>query len=351
MALFVAACTAWPLRSEHSLRPSRPVDPPLVRAPEGPVTVPVEGDTSETHDPTIVKEGETYYLFSTNGGIRVRSSRDLVHWQAESDALVPIPAWVQAQKPDLVDLWAPDVSWWNGEWHLYYSASVFATRNSAIGLATSKTLDPRSPEYGWVDHGPVVTSTGTFADRDRSGWNAIDANVVLDRRQTAWLVWGSYFDGLFVQRLGPDGRLDPTDHAVNVARRAFPGPIEGSWITQRGGWWYLFASYDLCCFGTQSTYNIRVGRARSLLGPYVDRAGTPLLSGGGTPVLAGYGQVYGPGHEAVFRDGRNWWLVHHYYDGTRGGRPDLSIRPLDWSLDGWPVARGWSEAIPIPPQR
>lgn len=68
-------------------------------------------------------------------------------------------------------------------------------------------------------------------------------------------------------------------------------------------------------------------------------------------MLAGYGTVYGPGHEAVFVEGRHWWLVHHYYDGTRDGRPDLSIRPLDWTGDGWPRARGWSSSIPVPPPR
>ncbi len=310
--------------------------------------MPVSGDTAEVHDPTIVKEGDTYSLFFTHGGIHVRTSTDLVHWQTAPDALPAVPAWVKQRDPNVVDLWAPDVSWWNGRWHLYYSASVFATRNSAIGLATAVTLDPDAPDAGWTDHGPILTTTGTFAGPDRSGSNAIDPNVVLDHTSRPWLVWGSYFDGIFIQPLRADGRLAPTQ-PVNLARRPFPGPVEGSWVTYRNGWWYLFASYDLCCSGTRSTYNIKVGRSRALTGPYVDRDGTALLDDGGTPVLAGYGSVYGPGHQAVFQEGRNWWLVHHYYDPTQGGRPDLSIRPLDWSRDGWPVARGWSPSIPVPP--
>lgn len=310
--------------------------------------MPVAGDTAGTHDPAIAKEHGTYYLFFTGGGIHVRTSKDLVHWSASRDAFDRPPGWTRERNPTLTDLWAPDVSWWNGRWHLYYAASEFLTRNSAIGVATSKTLDPSAPGYGWVDHGPVVTSSGVIADADRSGWNAIDPNVVLDDREKPWLAWGSSFDGIFLQPLTREGRLDARHPPVNLARRdQLWKVIEGTWIIKRDGWWYLFGSYDLCCFGTSSNYNIRVGRSRALTGPYVDQDGRLLTNGGGTPVLRGYGTVYGPGHEGVWHEGDRWWLYHHYYDATRGGASDLSIRPLDW-VAGWPIARGWTTAIPTP---
>lgn len=349
VGLLLALTACGPGRSPFPPHTGHPAEPPLVTSPLGPVTVPVTGDIADVHDPTIAKEGDTYYLFSTHGGIHVRASTDLVHWTTAADALPAVPAWVRASNPAVEDLWAPDVSWWNGRWHLYYSASVFATRNSAIGLATATTLDADAPGGGWTDHGPVLTTHGLFTDPDRSGSNAIDPNVVLDRFRRPWLLWGSFFDGLFVQPLLPDGHLDPGAAPVNVARRPFPGAVEGGWMTYRAGWWYLFGSYDRCCAGTQSTYNVRVGRSRSITGPFVDRDGVPLLQNGGTPVIAGYGDVYGPGHGAVYLDGQHWWLVHHVYDGSEGGRPELSVRPVDWSRDGWPVARGWDPSIPTPP--
>jgi arabinan endo-1,5-alpha-L-arabinosidase len=324
-----------------------PANPPIVTTELGPAIVPVTGDTAGIHDPAIAKQGNTYYLFSTGRGIHVRTSTDLVHWSAARDVFARIPSWVQQRFPDLVDLWAPDVSWWNGQWHLYYSASEFATRNSAIGLATTPTLDPSAPEHGWVDHGPVVSSKGTFADPDLSGGNAIDPNVVQDGGQR-WLAWGSAFGGLFQQPLAPDGKLARGSSATHLAARDQPWKvIEAAWIVRRGSWWYLFASYDFCCNGSASNYNIRVGRSQSLTGPFLDRDGRPLLEGGGTPVLRGYGSVRGPGHQGVLHEGVNWWLYHHYYDASRGGVSDLSLRPLDW-IDGWPVARGWSPAIPTP---
>jgi arabinan endo-1,5-alpha-L-arabinosidase len=335
---------------------SPPAEPELETSAEGPVFVPVEGDTVGTHDPAVAKEGDTYYMFFTGRGIRVRTSPDLRHWTAQADVFASLPAWVHQELPENIgDLWAPDISWWGGEWHLYYAASVWVpgrlpTRDSAIGHATNRTLDPRSPDFEWIDHGPVVRSMGELTDADVSGWNAIDPNVVLDEHGKPWLAWGSAYDGIFIQPLNADGTADASHPPVNLARRAvFLLVIEASFIVRRDGWWYLFASFDRCCLGAKSTYNVRVGRSRSLTGPYVDRGGCPLTEGGGTKVLAAYGGVRGPGHEAVLHDGSNWWLIHHWYDPTRGGLSDLGIRPLDWDADGWPTARGWSEEITLPP--
>ena len=330
---------------------SPPANPPLETAALGPVFVPVEGSTEGVHDPVVVKQGETYHLFYTGGGIRHRTSTDLQRWIGQPDVFAPLPAWIHQELPkNRGDLWAPDVSWWGGQWHLYYAASVWLTRNSAIGHATTRSLDPRSSEFGWVDHGPVVRSAGGFFDPDISGWNAIDPNVVRDENGRPWLAWGSSFDGIFLQPLNPDGTVDGSRPPVNLARRAaLTWVIEAPWIVQHEGWWFLFASYDLCCMGVNSTYNVRVGRSRSLAGPYLDRDGRDLTAGGGTKILAAYDSVIGPGHEAVLHDGPNWWLIHHWYDPARDGMSELGVRPLDWNTDGWPVARGWTVDIGLAP--
>lgn len=329
--------------------------PPLVTDPEGPVRVPVEGDTAFIHDPTVAREGDTYHLYFTHDGIQHRTSTDLVHWKKAPPVFEELPAWLVEEAPrGNGDIWAPDVSWWGGKWHMYFSTSEFPqgelpTRNSAIGHATSVTLDPDHPDYGWTDHGPVLRSRGKFLDEDRSGWNAIDPAVVLDDDGRPWLSWGSNYDGLFLQPLNPDGTLDATVAPVNLAyRERFIDNLEAPTIIERDGWWYLFASFDLCCDGWNATYNIRVGRSRSLTGPYVDREGRPMLDGGGTKVLTAYGTVRGPGHQTVLHQGDQWWLVHHWYDLAHEARPDLGIRPLDWDDDGWPVARGWTPGIALP---
>lgn len=333
-----------------------PASPPLVTDPEGPVRVPVAGDTAWVHDPAIARERGVYHLYSTHDGIQHRTSRDLQHWKAGPPVFDEPPAWLREEAPaGNGDIWAPDVSRWGGRWHMYYATSEFPagslpTRNSAIGHATARTLDPASPGGGWTDHGLVLRSRGKFLDEDRSGWNAIDPAVVLDGRRRPWLAWGSNYDGLFLQPLDRDGTLDESVRPTNIARReGLTNNIEAPTILKRGRWWYLFASFDLCCFGSNSTYNIRVGRSKSLTGPYVDRDGRPMLEGGGTKVLTAYDHIRGPGHQTILHEGRHWWLIHHWYDPAHDGRPELAIRPLDWDRDGWPVARGWSPAIALPP--
>ncbi|HEY0778972.1 MAG TPA: family 43 glycosylhydrolase, partial [Gemmatirosa sp.] len=113
--------------------------------------------------------------------------------------------------------------------------------------------------------------------------------------------------------------------------------VEAPYIVRHGAYYYLFASYDRCCQGTASTYNVRVGRATAITGPYLDMSGTDLVAGGGTVVLAGSGNVYGPGGESVLVDGTQFYLAHHYYDGLANGTPTLQIRPITWSAADWPV--------------
>ena len=296
------------------------------------------------HDPSIIKQGESYYIFSTGNGIPIKRSRDLVRWENAGRVFDGMPAWVAEAVPAARgSLWAPDISFFNGRYHLYYSASSFGSQRSAIGLATNATLDPTAPDYRWEDHGPVVRSLPGV-----STFNAIDPNLVLDAAGVPWLSWGSFWGVLKMRRVDPStGMLstgDSTLHslAARQGTEATMGPdndqsVEAPFIVRRGGYYYLFASYDMCCRGTRSTYNIRVGRSDSVTGPYVDERGEVMTRGGGDVVLATMGPMRGPGHNSVLVEGDRYYLVHHYYDAEDGGRSKLQIRPISW-IEEWPAA-------------
>jgi len=117
------------------------------------------------HDPAIIKAGDDYYLFCT-GGFRgqgivpIRKSRDLHHWERDGFVFDKLPAWGAGEVPKARNAWAPDVSYFNGKYHVYYSLSSFGMNDSAIGLATNVTLDRDDPDYDWVDEGIVVRSCG-----------------------------------------------------------------------------------------------------------------------------------------------------------------------------------------------
>lgn len=296
------------------------------------------------HDPVLTRQNGTYYLFGTGNGITVWSSKDRQTWTPEQPVFAAPPAWAVRDVPGFKGhIWAPDISFSNGQYSLFYSISTFGKNRSAIGLATNKTLDPHSPDFKWVDHGAVLASVP-----GRDMWNAIDPNLVRDERGTPWLTFGSFWNGIKLVQLRPDltGQAEPGRWRT-LARRpraaaltdSLPGDgaIEGPFIFRHGEYYYLFVSFDYCCRGPQSTYKMMVGRARTLTGPYLDAAGTPLEQGGGTLVLAGDANWFGVGHNAVATFDKVDYLIFHGYDGHDNGRPKLRIEPLAWSAAGWPT--------------
>jgi arabinan endo-1,5-alpha-L-arabinosidase len=164
----------------------------------------------------------------------------------------------------------------------------------------------------------------------------------VDEQGQPWLVFGSYWSGIQLRKLDSvTGKPDPDDPTVYpLAQRPAAGPggtaIEAPFLLRRNGFYYLFASFDACCRGIQSTYNVRVGRAPAITGPYVDRAGTPLLEGGGTLLLQAYDRWRGPGHNGIYREGKTDWFVYHAYDARQAGISKLRIESLGWDAAGWP---------------
>jgi arabinan endo-1,5-alpha-L-arabinosidase len=273
-------------------------------------------------------------------------------------------------KNDGSNVWAPDIIRMNGEFYLYYAVSSWGSFQSAIGLATNPVLDPKDPAYKWTSRGIVVASNGN------EDLNAIDPGVILAPDGTLWICYGSYHGNIRVTQLDPRTglALEPgkLGAAVAAARES-----DATDIIFHDGYYYLFVNHNSCCKGKQSEYNIRVGRAKAITGPYVDKHGDSLDKGGGSLFLAAHDHRIGPGHFGLVRDydtapgatedrepnqptegarrerarkeirdaagagseaeGAERFSVHYEADMTRGGRSVLDIRPLLWS-DGWPVA-------------
>lgn len=299
-----------------------------------PAMLPVRGDIQHVHDPVVAKEGHMYYLFSTGQGILIRCSDDFVSWQSCGGVLGSPPSWSQQTIGNVEDLWAPDVARFGDRYHLYYSASTFGSNRSAIGLATAPTLDQGNEAYAWTDRGMVIESHAS------DDYNAIDPNVVFDVEERPWLAFGSYWDGIKMVALDAETGQPATDTPELHALASRPDPstdaIEAPFIFHRDGYYYLFVSFDRCCAGASSTYNIRVGRAEEITGPYVDGTGVSMLDGGGTLVMEGTDRWRGTGHNAIFQDAGTTYLVYHAYDAANEGIPTLRISPIEW-VDGWPT--------------
>ncbi|MZI94001.1 family 43 glycosylhydrolase [Vibrio sp. CAIM 722] len=297
----------------------------------------------EVHDPVMAKEGNTYYAFSTGPGITYYSSQDMKHWQLVGRVFKDKPSWAPRVAPGFNGhLWAPDIIHHNGKFYLYYSASAFGKNTSGIGVTVTKTLDPKSKDAQWVDQGVVLQS---IPNRDE--WNAIDPAVAFDDQGTPWMAFGSFWHGLKLVKLDPSlTRIAEPQEWYNLARRpsttltdgkqAGDGAIEAPFIFKKNGYYYLFVSFDLCCRGMDSTYNIRVGRSKNIQGPYVDKEGKSMMQGGGTLVLKGNKDWVALGHNAAYTFNGKDYMVFHAYETADNALQKLRILQIHWK-NNWPT--------------
>jgi len=297
------------------------------------------------HDPsTINKDGSRYYFFRTDYGISINWSDDLYDWHHDSGSSGKVfpsgpPAWTTSAVPGFTGgFWAPDVAYFNGEYHLYYSCSSWGSQDSAIGLVTTPSLSSPS----WVDQGLVIESN------PGSAYNCIDPSILVETNGNVWMTFGSYWNGIYLVQLNPTNGLRIASDSPTT-QLAWNSSIEASCLYQRGSYYYLFVNHGSCCSGVDSTYNIRVGRSTSITGPYLDRHGVSLLSGGGTLLLGSYGPQIGPGHAGIISEGGVDWLSYHYYDGNESGNAKLGLRQLQWTSDGWPEVRLMEGPFPSKP--
>ncbi|MFN8447408.1 MAG: arabinan endo-1,5-alpha-L-arabinosidase [Anaerolineae bacterium] len=292
------------------------------------------GSISPVHDPVIIRDEDTYYLFCTGDGIPLRQSSDMLDWRIQFPPriLAHVPDWAKEKIPGATNIWAPDISYFNGKFHLYYAVSTFGSNRSVIGLATNPTLHFGSDGYKWTDEGLVLESTNI------DNYNCIDPNLIVDQDGIPWLAFGSFWSGIKMRRLDYEtGKPSAEDETLySLARRTVnSGSVEAPFIIYRDGFYYLFVSFDFCCRGVDSTYNVRVGRSESITGPYLDRDGIGMMAGGGTQVTFPTDRWKGPGHNAIMRDNGVDYIVYHAYDALAAGTPTLRIAPLSWDDDGW----------------
>ncbi|MGC6399025.1 arabinan endo-1,5-alpha-L-arabinosidase [Sphingomonas sp. FW199] len=315
-------------------------------SPTAGLPLPLTGATAPAHDPAILYDGGTFYLFTTGnlgdaeGLIAMRTSTDGLAWQLRGGSFSSIPAWAQTAVPGTSGMWAPDIVKHGNEYRLYYSISTFGRNDSAIGMASATSLNGASAAANWTDRGVVFESATT------DNFNAIDPAVFSDASGRMWMALGSFWTGIKLIELDPATGLRKAGEPVRaIASRPFPGAIEAPFVVRRGDFYYLFVSFDSCCQGAASTYNTVVGRSSSPTGPYLDRDGRDMMLGGGTRILSsgqGSGDRYvGRGHVAILQNApvggaTGDYIVYHAYDVMRNGFPTLQIQRLNWDSQGWP---------------
>lgn len=270
----------------------------------------------QIHDPsTIALCDGKFYTYGTGGTTLVSNDG----W-----------TWSRGVTPSRRGM-APDIIHIGDRYYLYIAANIGAQPKAAINMISSKSLNPDSPDYKWEECGVVASSDGV------EFCNAIDPGLFLDPTDgKLWMVYGSYFGYIRLVQLDPrtGNRMDPNDKPIDIAINC-----EASVMIYHDGWYYLLATHGSCCRGADSGYNIRVGRARKVTGPFLDHTDLDMLEGGGKLFVGSGGRVIGPGHFGLIDlgDGIQQFSCHYEADLDRGSASVVDIRPLLWK-DGWPIA-------------
>lgn len=308
---------------------------------------PLQGNTVPVHDPAITRRPDgTWLVLSTDipflhseHSLEQRCSDNLINWHGCGYIFETLPSWVAQQYPKTVGLWAPDISYFGGRYHLYYAASSLGAQQSAIGHAVASSL---GSDNAWQDTGPILHST------KEDPFNAIDPNILVEkphgtRAEQVWLTYGSFWGGLYQRKVeARTGRLirGGTQYHLAQQPRDRRGALEGASLIEHNGWYYLFASVGLCCEIPieRDTYQEIVGRSRSPHGPFLDQRGQPLLQGGGSILLSGDQNWLAPGGGSLWQssDGQQTLIAFHVLSRAHNGALSLWIERVAWQND-WPV--------------
>ncbi|WP_100611775.1 family 43 glycosylhydrolase [Confluentibacter lentus] len=271
------------------------------------------------HDPSTIMESDgKYYTFGTGSGGLISEDG----WTWNSGGVRP----GGGAAPDAIKI---------GDRYLIAYGStgggLGGGHDGKINTMWNKTLDPKSPDFKYTDP-IVVAESKNMEDND-----AIDPGLLLDPTDgRLWLSYGTYFGNIRLIELDPKtGERVKGNEALDIAI-----DCEATDLEYRDGWYYLLGTHGTCCDGSNSTYNIVVGRSKKITGPYLDNMGRDMLRGGGKMVISsGGGRVNGAGHfgRTVLEDGVEKVSLHYEADLDQGGRSVLAIKPLLWK-NGWPVA-------------
>lgn len=313
------------------------------RLGDGDIKVPqmlsVKGDTQNWSCPEIYNYDGKYYGFIMAKGISIKTSDDLRNWK-KSGTVFPTSKplaydWMSNPVTGVENgsIWAPGIYKIGDTYCVYYCISTSGSQNSLIGLATNKTLDPKSPDYKWEDKGCVLHS---YTGED---YNAIDPNVIIDEDGQPWLVYGSYWSGIKMRKIDKETlMLDENDKTRYdlAAAQTRNGP-EAGYMIKHGDYYYLFVA----CGSFSTGYWNGVGRSKSVTGPFLDKDGKDMMLQGATPVNAyrdGFTKI---GHSSVMtdKDGSQYHVSEYFktYEDGSSSASLLSISQLEWTEDGWPV--------------
>lgn len=272
-------------------------------------------------DPSILKDGEDYYLtfssFDAYPGIVIWHSRDLVNWRPVTAAL----------KTPIGSVWAPELVKHGGRFYCYIPArfpdrkSIYVIHAERIEGPWSEPIDLGLPDH--IDPGHAVGADGT-----------------------RWL----FLSGGDRVKLTPDGlgKVGAVEHVYDPWRYPEDWVVEtfapeGPKILRRGDWYYMILAVGGTA-GPPTGHMVIMARSRSIDGPWENDPNNPVIK-----TRSAAEKWWSRGHATIFEGpGGEWWMIYHGYENGYWtlGRQAL-LEPIEWTEDGWVKPLGGDLSKPL----
>ena len=299
-------------------------------------------------DPTVLRAADGwFYGYGTENTwtdgvhhiVPIIKSKNLVQWHFVADAFTARPAWKSEG-----GIWAPDVSFVNGKYYMFYSISTWGDKNPGIGVAIAT-----QPDGNFIDLGKIFDSQSIGVA------NSIDPflfQTSVGAQLKSYLFWGSFY-GIYGIEMAADLK-STTGTKFKIAGNAFEAP----YIYEKEGKFIFFGSIGSCCDGANSQYRVGTAMATDIKGPYYDKNGAAIINDGqlGRSFLTGNKELswVGPGHNSkiVTDDAGTDFFLYHAVDVNKptlpGGatRRPLMMDKINW-VNGWPsISNGFPSNTP-----
>lgn len=337
------------------------------------IVVPLDPHSVSVHDPMIIKDDGTYYIFGSH--LAAAESKDLIRWESiagdwnPENPVIPNPdeelkEAMDWPNPDAESTWAKSPILLNGVYHLYFSAAHWHSPRSNISLATAEQVEgPYSyqgmliKKYENSEYSEEIDAP--FDDSIHPG--VIDPHVFFDAEDKLWMVYGSYSGGMHILRM--DAETGRPFEGQGYGKRIAGGnhaPMEGPFIlhNENTGYYYLLVSFGT--LGPDGGYNIRVARSENPDGPYLDPMGNSMtvfidedIKGRNWSNAEPYGAklignflftesnlgYLAPGHNSALYDedlDKTFAIFHTRFPG-QGGIHQVRVHQLFMNSEGWYV--------------
>lgn len=278
-------------------------------------------------DPSMIRVENQYYLavssFTWMPGVRIYHSKDLVEWTHITDALTDQIDLLGV--PDDCGIWAPQLSYAEGRFHLLYTV----VRSTRRPFKDCRNFLISTDDLCGKWSNPIYLNSSGF---DPSLFHASDGrkwllNEIWDYRMST----PNKSAGVVIQEY--DAKQEKLiGEPVKIFEGTHLAKTEAPHLVERNGWYYLITAEG----GTGKGHAVTVARSKNILGPYEVDPKNPMLTASKNPDWP----LQCAGHASLVDTPAGDWYIAHLCTRPIEGKFHLlgretALQKVRWDTEGW----------------